>query len=78
MTSLDFAACDGLRWITTQLDGQTVRSYSRDCRQAARCQRFRAYLQRVESGTSRSTMIDPPEHGKDCPCFVPAEPVTEN
>ena len=78
MIPLDFSACDGLRWITTQLDGQPVRIYSRGCRQAARCQRVRAYLHRAESGTPWCTMIDPPEHGAECPCFVQAKPESEN
>ena len=78
MIPLEFAACDGLRWITTWLDGQPVRSYSRDCPQAGQCQRFHAYLERLNSGPPWCTMIDPPEHGKDCSFFVPAQPESEN
>ena len=65
----DSAACTGLRWVQTNLNGQPQRLHSRDCPQMEQCARYHHGDWLMAAGET-GVWVEEPQHGADCPHFV--------
>ena len=65
----DEAACTGLRYVWTDLNGLPQRLHSRDCPQRAHCARFHHGDRLIASGEV-GVWLEEPQHGMKCPHFV--------